>query len=87
MRHFYNTCNTLLISLVPPTVPVRTRRDALVPDEKTKEQMRKAIESTALAVTGVMKVKKKADLYTRKVLGKPDTEASSLADSGKCLKS
>ena len=49
--------------------------------------MRKAIESTALAVTGVMKVKKKADLYTRKVLGKPDTEASSLADSGKCLKS
>ena len=74
-------------SLVPPAVPIRTRRDALVADEKTKEQMRKAIENTALAVTGVMKVKKKADLYTKKVLGKPDTETSSLEESGKCLKS
>ena len=70
-----------LTPLVPPTVPIRIRRDALVADDETKEQMRKAIENTALAAMGVMKVKKKADLYSRKVLDKKDTEISAPSTS------
>ena len=52
-------------------------------DEETKEQMRKAIENTALAVTGVMKVKKKADLYSRKVLEKPDVDTTPVEETRK----
>ena len=43
--------------------------------------MRKAIENTALAAMGVMKVKKKADLYSRKGLDKKDTEISATSTS------
>ena len=70
-------------SLVPPTLSIRNRRGALVADEETKEQMRKAIENTALAVTGVMKVKKKADLYSRKVLEKPDVDTTPVEETRK----
>ena len=77
--------NTKLIPLVSSSVPVRTRRGALIADDETKEQMRKAIENTALAVTGVMKVKKKADLYSKKVLGKTYPDTSSREESGNSL--
>ena len=33
-------------------------------DEETRQQMRKAIENTAISVTGVLKVKKKAKLLS-----------------------
>ena len=54
-------------------------------DEETKEQMRKAIENTALAVTGVMKVKKKADLYSRKILEKPDVDTTPVEETRKLI--
>ena len=55
-------------------MPIRTRRGALVADDETKEQMRKAIENTALAAMGVMKVKKK-------VLDKKEAEISAPSTS------
>ena len=66
---------------MPLTLPSLSRRGALIADEETKEQMRKAIENTALAVTGVMKVKKKADLYSKKVSEKPDIESTSIDET------
>ena len=61
--------------LTPPVGSLR-RRAALVDDEETRLQMRKAIENTALSVTGVLKVKRKARLFSEEIESKDDVQES-----------
>ena len=50
------------VSARTTTTPAGTqkRRDALLPDDKTREEMRKAVEKVALAATSIVKMKKRA---------------------------
>ena len=43
-----------------PSARIRTRRDALVPDAKTKAEMRTAIENAAYSATSTVRTKKRA---------------------------
>ena len=76
-------CNGLEI-LTPPVGSLR-RRAALVDDEETRLQMRKAIENTALSVTGVLKVKRKARLFSEEIESKEDVKAFPEKDDCKIL--
>ena len=79
-----NTFDVLSIS-VPPIGALR-RRAALVDDDETRLQMRKAIENTALSVTGILKVKKKARLFSEEKDSQEDTKDPSVEEDCKQLR-
>ena len=68
--------------MTPPVGSLR-RRAAIVDDEETQVQTRKAIENTALCVTGVLKVKRKARLFSEEIESKEDVKASPEKDDYK----
>ena len=70
--------------MTPPVGSLR-RRAALVDDEETRLQMRKAIENTALSVTGVLKVKRKARLFSEEIESKEDVKTFPEKDDCKIL--
>jgi hypothetical protein len=51
-----------------PSTAIRRRRAALVDNEQTREEMRSAVSSAALAVTSVVKMKNKAASISCKIL-------------------
>ena len=67
----------------PATGTERRRRGALVADEKTKEDMRMAVENVALAVTSAVRIKKKAASFSKKISPKEDIELSPEEEGGK----
>ena len=65
------------------TVPPLRRRGALVADDQTKEDMRRAVENAALAGTGIVRMKKKAASVSEKRTQKEDIEVSPEEEVGK----
>jgi len=70
---------------MPTPVTQRRRRGALVADDQTKADMRRAVENAALAVTSVVRIKKKAASVSEKRTEKEDIEEPPEEEVGKHL--
>ena len=81
MRQFIilTTLKSLYVTVQPgPSTEALQRRDALVPDDQTREEMRRAIERASFTAMGIVKMKKKTSPSSRKLRERMRLESQSI---------